>query len=138
MYLYKENYTRKHRTYNCTATEKRRSLVPSMLSMKVVEDFPSLLLVVRSKRKKNRNLVVLAEGCNVIMMANICTGKMSGRMAWTTRKHTEERNIATRERRGAVDRRNLRPWPLYTLSVYYSLRKWTTVTINSVTASHQN
>ena len=43
---------------------------------------------------------------------------MSGSMAWTTRKHTEERSVATRERRGAVDRWNLGPQPLYTVSVY--------------------
>ena len=100
--------------------------------MKVVEDFPSLFLLARTK---NRNVVVLAEGCNVIMMANICTGKMSGRMAVTTGIHTAERNVATRERRAAVYRRNVCQWPLYAVSVFYSLRKWTTITITSVIAS---
>lgn len=85
--------------------------------------------------QKNQNMVVLAEGCNVIMMASICTGKMSGRMAETARTHTEERNVATRDGRGAVDRRNSFQWPLYAVFVVYSLREWTAITITSVIAS---
>jgi len=99
--------------YNYTEAEKRSSVLPSMLSMKVVEDFPSLIFLASPKIL---NTVVLAEGYNVITMANIRTGKMSGRTEWTTR------SVATRERSGAVDRRNLCPWPLHTVSVHYTTK----------------